>query len=161
MFADRERDREKEKGDDEKEEEELLKPAWIRCTHAESYYSNDPMDQVVIVKALHVHFIMFLYLAVLSKRWTSCSLGPVVATGPKLGRFSRSHSESCVLGFCFRATRLWWGPVNCGTFTSALRRSWGGDRSERRLLDPNGTRPRPNWTRIQVGGPAEGDRLDQ
>uniref|UniRef100_A0A673CRI8 Ribonuclease 3 n=1 Tax=Sphaeramia orbicularis TaxID=375764 RepID=A0A673CRI8_9TELE len=35
-----------EKGDDEKEEEELLKPAWIRCTHAENYYSNDPMDQV-------------------------------------------------------------------------------------------------------------------
>uniref|UniRef100_A0A3P9QFU9 Ribonuclease 3 n=1 Tax=Poecilia reticulata TaxID=8081 RepID=A0A3P9QFU9_POERE len=32
--------------DEEKEEEELLKPAWIRCTHAESYYSNDPMDQV-------------------------------------------------------------------------------------------------------------------
>ncbi|XP_076617623.1 ribonuclease 3 [Chaetodon auriga] len=54
VFADRERERErerdrekeKEKGDDEKEEEELLKPAWIRCTHAESYYSNDPMDQV-------------------------------------------------------------------------------------------------------------------
>ncbi|XP_070708975.1 ribonuclease 3 isoform X1 [Pempheris klunzingeri] len=43
---DREREREKEKGDDEKEEEELLKPAWIRCTHAENYYSNDPMDQV-------------------------------------------------------------------------------------------------------------------
>ncbi|XP_037400369.1 ribonuclease 3 [Pygocentrus nattereri] len=32
--------------DEEKEEEELLKPAWIRCTHAENYYSNDPMDQV-------------------------------------------------------------------------------------------------------------------
>ncbi|KAL2085751.1 hypothetical protein ACEWY4_019071 [Coilia grayii] len=33
--------------DDEKEEEEqMLKPAWIRCTHAENYYSNDPMDQV-------------------------------------------------------------------------------------------------------------------
>ncbi|XP_055364465.1 ribonuclease 3 isoform X2 [Betta splendens] len=45
-FADREREKEKEKADDEKEEEELLKPAWIRCTHAESYYSNDPMDQV-------------------------------------------------------------------------------------------------------------------
>uniref|UniRef100_A0A4W6G728 Ribonuclease 3 n=1 Tax=Lates calcarifer TaxID=8187 RepID=A0A4W6G728_LATCA len=43
---DREREKEKEKGDDEKEEEELLKPAWIRCTHAENYYSNDPMDQV-------------------------------------------------------------------------------------------------------------------
>ncbi|XP_041817218.1 ribonuclease 3 isoform X2 [Chelmon rostratus] len=43
---DREKEKEKEKGDDEKEEEELLKPAWIRCTHAESYYSNDPMDQV-------------------------------------------------------------------------------------------------------------------
>ncbi|CAF98721.1 unnamed protein product [Tetraodon nigroviridis] len=41
-----EHDREKEKGEEEKEEEELLKPAWIRCTHAESYYSNDPMDQV-------------------------------------------------------------------------------------------------------------------
>ncbi|XP_043961162.1 ribonuclease 3 [Gambusia affinis] len=40
---DRQRDREKEKYD---EEEEQLKPAWIRCTHAESYYSNDPMDQV-------------------------------------------------------------------------------------------------------------------
>ncbi|KAL7373887.1 hypothetical protein ABVT39_016688 [Epinephelus coioides] len=59
-FADRERERErererdrekekekeKEKADDEKEEEELLKPAWIRCTHAENHYSNDPMDQV-------------------------------------------------------------------------------------------------------------------
>ncbi|XP_071750781.2 ribonuclease 3 isoform X1 [Centroberyx gerrardi] len=43
---DRDKEREKEKGDDEKEEEELLKPAWIRCTHAENYYSNDPMDQV-------------------------------------------------------------------------------------------------------------------
>lgn len=42
-----EREREREKGEEEKEEEELLKPAWIRCTHAESYYSNDPMDQVV------------------------------------------------------------------------------------------------------------------
>lgn len=39
----------KEKGDDEKEEEDLLKPAWIRCTHAENYYSNDPMDQVVLL----------------------------------------------------------------------------------------------------------------
>uniref|UniRef100_A0A8C7Y0K7 Drosha ribonuclease III n=1 Tax=Oryzias sinensis TaxID=183150 RepID=A0A8C7Y0K7_9TELE len=29
-----------------KDEDDLLKPAWIRCTHAESYYSNDPMDQV-------------------------------------------------------------------------------------------------------------------
>ncbi|XP_061821083.1 ribonuclease 3 [Nerophis lumbriciformis] len=46
--ADREREaeREKEKVDEEKEEEDLLKPAWIRCTHAENYYSNDPMDQV-------------------------------------------------------------------------------------------------------------------
>ncbi|XP_029385060.1 ribonuclease 3 isoform X2 [Echeneis naucrates] len=43
---DREREKEKEKVDDEREEEELLKPAWIRCTHAENYYSNDPMDQV-------------------------------------------------------------------------------------------------------------------
>ncbi|XP_041670054.1 ribonuclease 3 isoform X2 [Cheilinus undulatus] len=43
---DREREREKEKTEEEKEEEELLKPAWIRCTHAENYYSNDPMDQV-------------------------------------------------------------------------------------------------------------------
>ncbi|XP_055033114.1 ribonuclease 3 [Misgurnus anguillicaudatus] len=31
---------------EEKGEEEMLKPVWIRCTHAESYYSNDPMDQV-------------------------------------------------------------------------------------------------------------------
>ncbi|XP_059772145.1 ribonuclease 3 isoform X2 [Balaenoptera ricei] len=30
----------------EEEEEELLKPVWIRCTHSESYYSSDPMDQV-------------------------------------------------------------------------------------------------------------------
>ncbi|XP_061777506.1 ribonuclease 3 [Nerophis ophidion] len=46
--ADREREaeREKEKVDEEKVEEDLLKPAWIRCTHAENYYSNDPMDQV-------------------------------------------------------------------------------------------------------------------
>lgn len=71
MFADRERDREKEKGDEEKEEEELLKPAWIRCTHAESYYSNDPMDQVVIVKALDVHFRMFLYSWYLNSAFNS------------------------------------------------------------------------------------------
>lgn len=32
--------------EEEREEEEFLKPAWIRCTHAENYYSNDPMDQV-------------------------------------------------------------------------------------------------------------------
>lgn len=31
---------------EEKAEESPLKPVWIRCTHAESYYSNDPMDQV-------------------------------------------------------------------------------------------------------------------
>uniref|UniRef100_A0A8C8JNN4 Ribonuclease 3 n=1 Tax=Oncorhynchus tshawytscha TaxID=74940 RepID=A0A8C8JNN4_ONCTS len=38
---------EREKGEgDEREEDELLKPAWIRCTHAENYYSSDPMDQV-------------------------------------------------------------------------------------------------------------------
>ncbi|KAI3355462.1 hypothetical protein L3Q82_018297, partial [Scortum barcoo] len=43
---DREREKEKERADDERDEEELLKPAWIRCTHAENYYSNDPMDQV-------------------------------------------------------------------------------------------------------------------
>ncbi|XP_056289532.1 ribonuclease 3 isoform X2 [Pseudoliparis swirei] len=43
----RERDREKEKEkDEEKEEDQQLKPAWIRCTHAENNYSNDPMDQV-------------------------------------------------------------------------------------------------------------------
>ncbi|XP_072461589.1 ribonuclease 3 isoform X3 [Notamacropus eugenii] len=30
----------------DEEEEDLLKPVWIRCTHSESYYSNDPMDQV-------------------------------------------------------------------------------------------------------------------
>lgn len=30
----------------------MLKPAWIRCTHAESFYSNDPMDQVVHVLVL-------------------------------------------------------------------------------------------------------------
>uniref|UniRef100_A0A8C8JLD0 Ribonuclease 3 n=1 Tax=Oncorhynchus tshawytscha TaxID=74940 RepID=A0A8C8JLD0_ONCTS len=40
---DRDRDREREM---EREEDELLKPAWIRCTHAENYYSSDPMDQV-------------------------------------------------------------------------------------------------------------------
>ncbi|KAL1006769.1 hypothetical protein UPYG_G00076760 [Umbra pygmaea] len=43
--GERDRDREKIEGD-EREEEELLKPAWIRCTHAENYYSCDPMDQV-------------------------------------------------------------------------------------------------------------------
>lgn len=32
---------------EDEEEEEFLKPAWIRCTHAENFYSNDPMDQVV------------------------------------------------------------------------------------------------------------------
>uniref|UniRef100_A0A3Q3BRQ8 Ribonuclease 3 n=1 Tax=Kryptolebias marmoratus TaxID=37003 RepID=A0A3Q3BRQ8_KRYMA len=45
-FADRDRQRDREKADDEKDEDELLKPAWIRCTHAENYFSNDPMDQV-------------------------------------------------------------------------------------------------------------------
>nr|XP_040023616.1 ribonuclease 3 [Gasterosteus aculeatus aculeatus] len=40
------RDRERERGEDEKDEQQLLKPAWIRCTHAENNYSNDPMDQV-------------------------------------------------------------------------------------------------------------------
>ncbi|XP_053714671.1 ribonuclease 3 isoform X2 [Synchiropus splendidus] len=35
-----------EKVDEDKEEDNLLKPAWIRCTHAENFYSNDPMDQV-------------------------------------------------------------------------------------------------------------------
>nr|XP_057915571.1 ribonuclease 3 isoform X2 [Doryrhamphus excisus] len=44
--GEREAEREKEKVDEEKDEEDLLKPAWIRCTHAENYYSNDPMDQV-------------------------------------------------------------------------------------------------------------------
>uniref|UniRef100_A0A8C8JFE1 Ribonuclease 3 n=1 Tax=Oncorhynchus tshawytscha TaxID=74940 RepID=A0A8C8JFE1_ONCTS len=51
MSRDRERSYtsrgEREKGEgDEREEDELLKPAWIRCTHAENYYSSDPMDQV-------------------------------------------------------------------------------------------------------------------
>ncbi|XP_010903679.2 ribonuclease 3 isoform X2 [Esox lucius] len=45
--GERDREREKEKVDgEEREEEEMLKPAWIRCTHAENYYSSDPMDQV-------------------------------------------------------------------------------------------------------------------
>ncbi|XP_041422181.1 ribonuclease 3 isoform X3 [Xenopus laevis] len=30
----------------EEADEELLKPVWVRCTHSESYYSSDPMDQV-------------------------------------------------------------------------------------------------------------------
>ncbi|XP_063154845.1 ribonuclease 3 isoform X2 [Candoia aspera] len=30
----------------EEEDEDLLKPVWVRCTHSESYYSSDPMDQV-------------------------------------------------------------------------------------------------------------------
>uniref|UniRef100_A0A8C7IQQ5 Ribonuclease 3 n=1 Tax=Oncorhynchus kisutch TaxID=8019 RepID=A0A8C7IQQ5_ONCKI len=53
LRGERERERgerergEREKGEgDEREEDELLKPAWIRCTHAENYYSSDPMDQV-------------------------------------------------------------------------------------------------------------------
>uniref|UniRef100_A0A669EWZ9 Ribonuclease 3 n=1 Tax=Oreochromis niloticus TaxID=8128 RepID=A0A669EWZ9_ORENI len=41
-----ERDRRSESSSGEREKEDLLKPAWIRCTHAENYYSNDPMDQV-------------------------------------------------------------------------------------------------------------------
>uniref|UniRef100_A0A8C7IPR4 Ribonuclease 3 n=1 Tax=Oncorhynchus kisutch TaxID=8019 RepID=A0A8C7IPR4_ONCKI len=40
------RSRDTEPEGDEREEDELLKPAWIRCTHAENYYSSDPMDQV-------------------------------------------------------------------------------------------------------------------
>ena len=57
-------------------------------------------------------------------------------------------SALCLVSF--RATLRWSGPVNCGTCTNALRRSWGGDRRERRRLDRSGSRPRPNWTRIQV-----------
>ncbi|XP_069814236.1 ribonuclease 3 isoform X2 [Dendropsophus ebraccatus] len=30
----------------DEEDEDLLKPVWVRCTHSESYYSSDPMDQV-------------------------------------------------------------------------------------------------------------------
>ncbi|KAM8966792.1 ribonuclease 3 [Pelodytes ibericus] len=30
----------------EDDDEDLLKPVWVRCTHSESYYSSDPMDQV-------------------------------------------------------------------------------------------------------------------
>ncbi|XP_066480379.1 ribonuclease 3 isoform X2 [Tiliqua scincoides] len=30
----------------EEDDEDLLKPVWVRCTHSESYYSSDPMDQV-------------------------------------------------------------------------------------------------------------------
>uniref|UniRef100_A0A3Q2Y1D0 Ribonuclease 3 n=1 Tax=Hippocampus comes TaxID=109280 RepID=A0A3Q2Y1D0_HIPCM len=41
-----EAERDKDRGEDEAEDDDLLKPAWIRCTHAESFYSNDPMDQV-------------------------------------------------------------------------------------------------------------------
>ncbi|XP_077365244.1 ribonuclease 3 [Festucalex cinctus] len=37
---------EAERGEDEAEDDYLLKPAWIRCTHAENFYSSDPMDQV-------------------------------------------------------------------------------------------------------------------
>lgn len=43
------KDKESEENTSEKneeEDEELLKPVWVRCTHSESYYSNDPMDQV-------------------------------------------------------------------------------------------------------------------
>lgn len=56
----REKDREKER-DEEKEEEELLKPAWIRCTHAENYYSNDPMDQVGDSTVVGTSKLRFLY----------------------------------------------------------------------------------------------------
>lgn len=44
------KDKESEENASEKnedEDDELLKPVWVRCTHSESYYSNDPMDQVV------------------------------------------------------------------------------------------------------------------
>ncbi|XP_021244606.1 ribonuclease 3 [Numida meleagris] len=43
------KDKESEENASEKnedEDDELLKPVWVRCTHSESYYSNDPMDQV-------------------------------------------------------------------------------------------------------------------
>uniref|UniRef100_A0A8C2TVX7 Ribonuclease 3 n=1 Tax=Coturnix japonica TaxID=93934 RepID=A0A8C2TVX7_COTJA len=43
------KDKESEENTSEKnedEDDELLKPVWVRCTHSESYYSNDPMDQV-------------------------------------------------------------------------------------------------------------------
>ncbi|XP_077410013.1 ribonuclease 3 isoform X2 [Vanacampus margaritifer] len=41
-----EAERDKDRGEDETEDDDLLKPAWIRCTHAENFYSSDPMDQV-------------------------------------------------------------------------------------------------------------------
>lgn len=50
------RDRSSRETEDE-EEEELLKPAWIRCTHSENYYSNDPMDQVVTL----FHWLRYFY----------------------------------------------------------------------------------------------------
>uniref|UniRef100_H3AAM3 Ribonuclease 3 n=1 Tax=Latimeria chalumnae TaxID=7897 RepID=H3AAM3_LATCH len=43
------KDKEPEESHPEKpedEDEEMLKPVWVRCTHDENYYSNDPMDQV-------------------------------------------------------------------------------------------------------------------
>ncbi|XP_077479861.1 ribonuclease 3 isoform X2 [Stigmatopora argus] len=37
---------ESERDKEEEDEDDMLKPAWVRCTHAENFYSNDPMDQV-------------------------------------------------------------------------------------------------------------------
>lgn len=73
---DREKEKEKEKVDEEKEEEELLKPAWIRCTHAENYYSNDPMDQVVpsALSLLHPSFVPLVAAVISNCYYTPGSL---------------------------------------------------------------------------------------
>lgn len=46
MLKDKELQEENLLDRNDEEDEDLLKPVWVRCTHAESYYSSDPMDQV-------------------------------------------------------------------------------------------------------------------
>lgn len=58
--------------------------------------------------------------------------------------------ESHSTGLCSRETPRWSAPVNWGTCTSASRKSWGGGRREPKKLDPSGSLPKPNWTRIKV-----------
>lgn len=45
----------------EEDDEALLKPVWVRCTHSESYYSNDPMDQVVCLLISSACVLLFSF----------------------------------------------------------------------------------------------------
>ncbi|TRY64745.1 hypothetical protein DNTS_017796 [Danionella cerebrum] len=50
-----------EQHEEERGDEELQKTTWIRCTHAENYYSNDPMDQVGDSTVVGTSKLRYLY----------------------------------------------------------------------------------------------------